>query len=53
MKAQSVDLLPVDDNTLKDQPDKEFDKDLSTTGDNVRNNLELLNSTMPVNNSLM
>ena len=53
MTVRSVHSLPVDDNTLKDQPEKESDKDLSTTGDNVRNNLELLDSTMPVDNSLM
>ena len=53
MKAQSVDSLPVDDNTLKYQPEKEFDNDLSTTGDNVGNELELLDSTMPVNNSFI
>ena len=53
MKAQHVDALSVDHNTLKYQPDKEFDNDLSKRGDNVGNNLELLDRTMLDNNSLM
>ena len=53
MKSQSDDSLPADNNTLKDQAEKEFDKDLFTTGNNVQNNLELLDSTMPDNNGLM
>ena len=53
MKARSVDALSVDDNTLKYQHEKEFDNDLSKRGDNVGNDFELLDSTMPDNNSLM
>ena len=53
MMAQSVDALSVDHNTLKYQPDKEFHNDLSKRGDNVGNNLELLDRTRPDNNSLM
>ena len=53
MKARSVDTLSVDDNTLKYKLEKQFDNDLFKRGDNVDNNLELLDSTMPYNNSLM
>ena len=53
MMARNSDALSVDHNTLKYQPDNKFNNDLSKSGDNVGNSLELLNRTMPDNNSLM